>query len=400
MRTVFALERHMLQDPSSSKWFFAHRLILRFALSAIHIFAWIFVFEFYYHLNSSVDSALFQTILLFALSQIVTCLATPYTARYLRFGARKAMFFGTLLCVVAFSTLNAAFEGAWGPVGTALAVTSFALCMGLYRALYWIPYVIESEANTQRPLSITAQVVVALAPFIGGLMITAVVDGAAILFQIGAVMIALSLIPLLFVADVYENFTLGYREAFQRLLDREHYRLVRESFFDGMSGAALLFFWPLAAFLLLGRAYDTLGLILALTLLIAVVMRRVVRKWMNVSRLSRTAFFDAVLTLTPWVLRLGVATPLGMITVDSYFYTTSKRTMGADPFSFEQMADGGTYVDEFTALKEIAISLGRIAMCLFGALTLAFTSTPVMFTCVILAAAVGSTATVLWSRAN
>ena len=99
--------------------------------------------------------------------------------------------------------------------------------------------------------------------------------------------------------------------------------------------------------------------------------------------------------MTPWIARLVVATPLGVVSVDSYFYTTAPRRLGVDALSFEQAADGATFVDEYTALKEIALGLGRIAACLFGAAVSLSISLPVAFLAVFIVAAVASGASVL-----
>ena len=38
-----------------------------------------------------------------------------------------------------------------------------------------------------------------------------------------------------------------------------------------------------------------------------------------------------------------------------------------DPFVFEQSADRGSFLDEYTVLKELSLALGRISMCVFVA---------------------------------
>ncbi|MBI2030540.1 hypothetical protein HYT05_02875, partial [Candidatus Kaiserbacteria bacterium] len=38
-----------------------------------------------------------------------------------------------------------------------------------------------------------------------------------------------------------------------------------------------------------------------------------------------------------------------------------------DQPAFEQAADGGSFVDEYTALKEIGLGFGRVAICIIAA---------------------------------
>ncbi len=400
MRPQFIRELSHSESNVSGKALSLHRFLLRFALGATHIFAWVFIFEYFYFIKPDVGEAFLGVVLLYTLSQITLCLATPYTARFLYFGARKALIVGTALAALGFTLLNATFEGAWSGVASSSAIVGFALIMGLYRALYWVPYEVESEVNRRKTMSITRQLLIALAPLVGGLVIAIFADGPAWLMYGGATLMALSTIPLLMVRDIREKYSWGYRETFARLFHSENHEVVRESFFDGLSGAALLFFWPFVIFLLLGRSYDTLGVVLSITFVVAILMRAVIRKWMSRARLDDAPLLNTVLALSPWLFRLTVATPIGIVLVDSYFYTTTKRRLSVDPFVFEQIADGGTYVDEFTALKEVALALGRITTCLLAVLVLSFASVSVALTFVMLVAALASTAAVLWSQAK
>lgn len=398
MRSQFVREP-LAGDPQRSRRALTlHRFLMRGALAGGHIFAWIFAFEFFYALEASIDHAFVRTILLYALSQTVTCLVTPLAARSLLFGAGRVLMLAVPLAAVAFVLLGATFDGWFSGISASYSMIAFALAMGLYRALYWTPYDVEFSAHARTSGSIFPELLIALMPLIGGLLVVSVRNGPAALSYWGAVIIIGSVIPLFFVRDIRERFTWGYRETFRRLLSINDRHIAVGSFLDGISGAVLLLFWPFAIFLIVGNSHGTLGLVLSLTFCVAILMRKFVRTVLGRLRVERSLLVHTVFAVTPWLFRFFVASPVGVIFVDSYFYSTTSRRAGVDAVAYEQAADGGSYVDEYTALKEVALALGKITICLAAAAILSFASVPIVLGFALLAAAIASTAGVFWHR--
>jgi len=376
----------------------SHRFFLRFALSGAMVFAWAFLFQYFCILTGDTAIALAQLALLYALSSTVTCLVTPYAARALRGGVRRTIVYALLAVAGAFILLGSAFQGYWGVAYTSTAVTAFSVLLGLYRALYWIPYEVERAPEGTAQRSMTGEIGIALVPLIAGLYIAFSVMAPVWLFYIAAAIAVLSVVPLLSIRERYEDFSWGYRQTFHELLSREHRASVTHSILEGMSGAALLLFWPLAVLLLVGWAYDMLGAILSLTFLVAIFLRAPVRFALRRAKLQDSRLLKTTLAVTPWLFRLAIATPFAVVLTDSYFYTTTPRRLGVDPFTFEQVSDGGSLIDEYTALKEMALSIGRIAICILGAATALLFSAPLAFLVVFLVAALGSASLALKSR--
>ncbi len=364
----------------------------------MHIFAWVFIFQYFYLVEPDIAHGLARTALLYALSQTITCLLTPYAARLLASGARRALMFGTLTAAGSFVILGAAFEGFWGGTYTPLALAAFACGLGIYRALYWIPYEIEAEAGDARKNTIIGEFFIALPPFFGGVLVAAFSYGPLWLLYIGAALLILSAIPIFYLRDVHERFVWGYRETFEQLIEPANRPIVGRTVLEGIAGAGLLLFWPLAVFLITGWSYGMLGVILTLTFVVAILGRSLVRRGLRKSGAQASAILDVVFAITPWMFRMLVATPLGAIFVDSYFYTTTPRRIGLDPLTFEQAADAGSFIDEYTALKEMALALGRITMCAIATVSALTLSLPAAFIIVFLCAALASTAIALSSR--
>lgn len=376
-----------------------HRFLLRFALAGAGVFAWVFLFQYFYIVRGDLRLALAQVALLYALSSTITCLATPYTAQALRGGARRAIVYALLYVAGAFILLGSVFQGVWGVSYTGFAITFFAILLGLYRARYWIPYEVEKAAELgTRRRSLGAELLIALAPAIGGLFIAGIAVAPVWIFYIGAGIIVLSAFPLFSLGDVYETFSWGYRRTFHELLSREHRSYVTGALLEGMAGAALLLFWPLAVFLIIGWSYGMLGIVLSFTFLVAILLRAPVRALMRRAKLQESRLLTTVLSVSPWLFRLAIATPLGVVLTDSYFYTTAPHRLGVDPFTFEQYSDGGSLLDEYTALKEMAQSIGRITVCIVGAGAALIFSVPISFIVVFGIAAFASAALVLKGR--
>lgn len=397
MRSISLREPSLASPERSVRAIAVHRSLFRFAFAGANIFAWIFIFQYFYLIEKDLAHGLARTALLYALSQTVTCLSTPYAARLLRFGVRRVLLFATIVAASSFVILGAAFAGLSNSVSVSAVLAAFAVGLGLYRALYWIPYESEVRTGTSRR-SLFAEFLIALSPLFGGMCIVAVSYGSTWLLSIAAGCILLSAIPIFYLRDIQENFSWGYRETFGQLVEPANRTILVGSFFEGVAGTALLLFWPLAIFLITGWSYGMVGLVLSLTFIIAIFARSLVRKGLRETSLHTSRILNVVFAVTPWLFRMLVATPLGVIFVDSYFYTTTPRRIGVDPLTFEQAADAGSFVDEYTALKEMALTLGRIAICAIGAISALTLSLPLAFIVVFLCAAGASAATALRPR--
>ncbi len=398
MRSFSVREPRLASPLLSARALSLHRFLFRFAFAGGNVFAWVFVFQYFYIVEPSIADALARTALLYALSQITTCLATPYTARLLRFGARRLFAIAIIVSATSFVVLGAAFGGFWGSAYTPTSLALFAIGLGFYRACYWIPYEVEIQATGKSRGGIFAEMFIALAPVLAGFCIVAIVFGTLWLLFIAAALMLFSLVPIFYLRDVHEKYSWGYRETFGRLVEPANRSPVLAALFEGMTGAALLLFWPLAIFVITGWSYGMLGIILSVTFILAILTRSLVRKGIRRVHLHKSNLLNVLFAVTPWAFRALVGTPLGAVAVDSYFYTTTPRRIGLDPLTFQQAADAGTYVDEHTALKEMALSLGRIAICAVGAIAALTTSLPAAFILVFFCAASASAATALRSH--
>ncbi|KKW30295.1 MAG: hypothetical protein UY74_C0045G0011 [Candidatus Kaiserbacteria bacterium GW2011_GWC2_52_8b] len=367
-----------------------HRFFVRTGLM-VGVFAWIFIFQY----------ALAGTALTYALMHDVTLLLTPLSARSLRNGSRRPLMIGILLASIAFAALALAFSGSAG-AQIGLGVLAFALCMGSYRACYWVPYEVDaSRVAHPKHRHLVQELFFAFVPACVGLVLMLGYPAPVWVLFLAALCVLSSIIPLLRVPNVHEGFSWGYLTTFRELFAARHQKMVVAAIMDGVSGAALLLFWPIAIFLIVGWSYALVGIILSATFLIVLFSRRYIRRLIQSSSLHDSVVVQAALAASSWIFRLTVASPLGAVMVDSYFYTgTPIRGTGIDPFGYDQAADRGSYVDEYTALKEIGLSIGKILVCLVAAYLALRISLPLTLMSIFALAALASSISVFltWKK--
>lgn len=367
-----------------------HRSLLRFALALVSVYAWVFFFQFFYLVSGSIDAAFAQTAFLFALTAVTTTLLTPYAARTLRNGTRRAMYIAMLYLFEALVVAGSLFTGIWVGEAMQIAFIVFAISLGVYRAFYWTPYAVERAGTSAPRVPIFHELIIALAPALAGLCIASDPSAVMWLFFLSAILGVLSLVPLLSVRDVPESYMWSYRETFHELMVPEHRAFVLRAFWEGCIGTVLLLFWPLAIFVLFTWSYATLGVVLSATYVAALLLRKPVRTLVRRMSSRDGKLLTYAITISPWLFRLVVAGPFGVALVDSLFYTTTPMRFGVDPFTLEQSVDAGSFVDEYTALKEIGLHIGRLAAALFGGFAALTLSVPVALVVVFLLAALAS----------
>lgn len=376
----------------------AHRYLLRVGLSLANIFAWVFVFEYFYVISNSTGRALAATVLLYGFAQLITIIATPMSAAHLQRGTKHAMVWGVVCAGSAFVILGGTLSGYFGaPFGW--GIVGFAVLLGLYRALYWVPYRVVSVAKPHEHMRAYLEVLIALMPLFAGLTVGMVAFVEARLLFGAAALIALSIVPVFAMSDARERFSWPYVYTFKQLFRRKNSGLVLQSLLEGVQGAALFLVWPLAVFLILEWSYVLLGLVFTFTLLFILLLRRTYGWLMRRFGVENSVIVYAVLAVSAWIGRLAAGTPLGVIVADSYAYTTTpERGTRFDPTTFEHVSDRGAFVDEYTALKEIALAVGRIILCVI-VVSFALTFTlPVVFAVALGIAAAASGIAVLVAR--
>ena len=343
-----------------------HRTLYRAALASSHIFAWIMLFDAL-RIFGSEFAALGLTIFLYVLAHTLSLFLTPLAGHALRNGIRRALSLAVLSYAFSILILAAAFTGFFGAAATNAWVGSvgFLVFYALHRALYYAPFSVEAGLVGYRIHPFT-EISLAIIPVAAGLLIS-LPGGFFYALIVGTSLALASLVPLRSLPERPERFEWSYGEAFAALLVRNHRRLVWGAVFDGMQAAGLLFFWPLLLFLLLGGSYLALGFFIAVTLLLTMLIKHVAHPYLA-SSLVWSADTRATVALSSWLMRLSAFSPISAALADTVYYVGSThRVYALDPMTFDQAADGGSYMDELTALKEMGYAVVKIIIGLLVA---------------------------------
>lgn len=349
---------------------FAHRTLLRAGLALVSVFSWIFVFQFSLARSESTASAFIVALAVYAISQFVLLCLTPLSASHLRHGVNRAMIFGACLAAFAFVLLGGTLAGYFDePVGWGLFL--FGIFMGAYRAVYWIPYRLQS-AGMQKDPNALFEILLALLPAFAGVTLalqsatleTMFTSPLRLLFG-AALLVMLSLIPIFFLKDTHERFEWRYTETFTKLFDTRYRTLSLRSTLTGIENAALFLIWPLSVFLIVGSSYVIFGFVMTASLIILLIARALYRRLFHFDVSKSPIPLDVVFAVSGWVLRLAAGSPIMIVVADSYSYVSAPAA-SPEFIAHEHAPDAGSYIDEYTALQETGMAFGRILMCLFA----------------------------------
>lgn len=371
---------------------YASRTLMRIALSVIGVFLPIF---FYKEFGGDLELVIAIFISLYGIHMLLT----PLSSRLLGvLGTKRMITAGIVFLILATASLYLF------PHQPGIATVAYILFASVYRALYWVPYHVDfskalNETMRGRQLAILrniANVVLIAVPFIGGIVIAAF--GFDAVFLVSLVFMLIALYPLRYMNHTYERFSWGYVDTFMHLFARGNRSLFLSHAANGAQGAATLVFWPIYVFTLLDERYTALGIIASLTLIVLILLQSIAGKLFDTWSHERMLVVGVVMATTGWVTKIFVQTPLQVFAADTYHsFGKTVNALSFDAATYEQSADNGRYVDEYTALKEMALAVGRIVMLLLLGVLVAFFDMRVTF---VLAAIVALGMLLFNTRAN
>lgn len=327
-----------------------HRVFVGAASALAATFAWVFVFEAFMYAGTGIVYAASHTALLYVLAQAVTILATPFCAPLIRFGVLRALVWGSMAYAAAFATLGAALT----QESVSLLIL-FPILIGLYRAIYRAPYTLTPAEQYPR----TAQILIELVPAVAGLALAHHITTPGNVLITAAELILISLVPVFVLPETYERFSWSYRQTWDALLDVRNRPLVIAATVRGVEQSALFLVWPIAIFFIVGGSYAYLGAILTLSLLVSSPIDRLLRE-LEHHGVRRSYRRYGVLAAAVWVVRIVAVTPVSLVVL-GVFSNLGRTSLASE------ISRNSVFVDEFSALIEMAESAGRLALALLAA---------------------------------
>ena len=284
-----------------------------------------------------------------------------------RIGLVASMVIGTV-CMVLFyaATLVMQIVPGWLPL-TVLSVGFIFQALGV--ATYWTPFHVDFTRFSKKGrrgrevgyLYAIKDVIVMIGPVVGGVLIARL--GYEAMFVVAALIILLSLIPLAYLPRVEVVYEFGFFESFKKLFHPTYRTMTLSMMAYGAEGIVATVFWPVFLFTVFSGEYLNMGIFAGVIVVVNIVLRIFLGLWLDKHGRRRALRLGVDLYALGWLAKAFVTSVAGVFAAATFhgFGSILMRTP-LDVMTYEKAADAGHYLDEFTTLREIALSLGRVAM--------------------------------------
>lgn len=334
-----------------------NRLLVQSAFGLITGFGTLF---FYEKFNESIVAVL----VLYAILHFTFAVFNHISAKFIKvFGMRKMMIFALLSLAVMF--LSRTF---WD-FNAALSLVLYFISYSLYKSFYWIPYHVEFATFTNKRtrgkqtaiLYNTGDLVAASLPFAGGFILG--IYGYNMLFVAGFILVLLSIFPLFYVNETREVYRWSLKKLIYELFDRDNRPMVVSNFGNGMQMAVGTTIWPIFVFLTIENDYVKFGAILAIISITMIILQGLVGKYLDKVGRERVLRIGNIIYFTGWVFKAFITSVSGIFFVDAYHrFGNMVNKISFDVTIYDQAADNGHFIDEYTVLRETAALMGRVVM--------------------------------------
>ncbi len=344
------------------------KIIRDIGVSIIGMFGPIFV----YTLSGSLKFAL----IFYGALNLFYILAMPLWAKIMKYKSLHFfMIIGNLLLIVYFLIfyfLAQANEIIW-PL-----IVSLIFFGTTFRVFFWIPYHVDfarfiNKHHRGRQISFLAIIVSLigiLLPIFSAFIISKF--GFSVLYILASVVLFISIFPLFFVPHTREKYSFGYFETFKQFFDGQHIKTNLAYMADGFQNYIGCLIWPIFIFILLDGKYMQVGLISAAVVLVSCVIRYIVGEATDKFDKKKLMRTGSILYSLGWIFKAIIESGLHIFLVGIYHnFTGILMRTPFDALMYEIAADEGHYVDEFTIMRETALTWGRIIMVILALILLA-----------------------------
>ncbi len=341
----------------------SNRLLGFIGSSMVGVFLPIFLYEFF-------GLSLTVVLLWFAIDFAVKLpFYVPAARWFSQIGLVRAMMVGTIGMVIFYWMFYLLDLHASINPFLLMAIAMFGL--SLNSTLYWSPYHIDfakfsdekrrgTQVGTfyafQRLLSVAAPVVAAI-----------LIDhfGYHASFLVGLLLSVASVVPLIFLPPYQVQYEFGYRESFRKLFSKRFRAMTLSMMALGAENIVGAVVWPIFLFAMFDGNYLEVGAVTAGIVVITLLLEFVVGKETDKLSAKRLLKWGTWLYALGWVWKGFVNTLTGVFAASTFhsFGSIMMRTP-LDTLSYQQAADSGHYIDEYTVLREMALGFGRVAILL------------------------------------
>lgn len=348
-----------------------NRLLGTLAWSLTSIFLPIFLYEFF---GMSIQAVLLWFIIDYA---VKIPFYVPAAKLFSKIGLVASMVIGTLGVMIYYLSMYLLdIQVAVGSLGL-IAMGIFGLL--LVSVFYWSPFHVDFAEFTSRKhrgsqlsvLYAIQRVIGVLAPVTAAFVIA--MFSYHVVFFAALIIVAFSVVPLFYIPRHDVQYEFGFRESFKKLFSRQFRSLTTSMMAHGAENVVGTAVWPVFLFVIFKGDYLDVGLFTTVIVVITLVLELFVGRLTDHSKKRRLLRYGTGIYAVGWMWKGLVSTVIGVFAASTFhtFGSILLRTP-LDALMYEQAADSGHYVDEYTVLREMAMCMGRVLILSFLLLITAF----------------------------
>lgn len=336
--------------------------LLGYSGSAITgLFFSIFLFEFF-------DLSVQMVLVWYLVAYLVRIPTHTLAAKiFSKTGLVPSMAIGTVGAIVYYLSLYALDVNVALAPNVFLGLAIFGLT--ILSAFYWTPFHVDfAEFSTkgrrghQLALYYSAiRLLGVIAPILGGFLITQY--GYSVIFLFAIFALLLSFIPMAHLPRTYVQYEFGFFETFKKMFSKDFRALTVSMMSHGAENIVGIIIWPIFLFSVFQGQYLDVGIFAGAVVIITLALQMFVGSQVDKRPVKRILKWGTQIYALGWFAKALVDTVFGVFAASAFhsFGSIMMRTP-LDAIYYEKAADSGHYVDEFTVIKETAITFGRVLM--------------------------------------
>jgi len=260
------------------------------------------------------------------------------------------------------------------PQNVWLLIAPLTIAIVGFRIFHWVPFHVDftlftkaGERGRQVSLSLaTIAFMGVIGPILAGFIIAQA--GYEALFGTAVVLLVLATISYAFVPETKTKFDWGYSETWKNLFSKQKRGIVIGEFANGAETVVNLIVWPIFLYEVLNGDIFGIGAVSTVVVGATIAVQLVMGKRLDNKGTSKekTLKVGSTLYAVGWILKIFVLSAAHVFFVGLYHNIVKIFTK--TPFSailYDMSGEQGTFVDEFTVLREMSAHTGR-AVCLIA----------------------------------
>ena len=343
--------------PFDLKALFSNRLLQQIGSGFLGLFLPIFLFN---RFNYSVQGV----ILFYMVGYILFGLLVPLGARVMsKIGLKYAMMLGSFFLAsyfLCFYYLETNFF---------LFLIFSLIAITLFRTIYWVPYHTDFAKFTDAKRRGRQIAFLGSLPVIAGIIIPTLSGfiiyrfGFSPLFLVAFFLIIFSILPLFLIRRVYEEYSFSYFQTFRELFKKKNRKILLGYGASGAEGVVGVVIWPVFIYQLLDEKYIAVGAVSSAIILVAVVLRLIMGKATDKMPKRFLVKMGSIFYALGWLIKTFIQTSFQIFVVGAYHnFATVIRGVPFAALIYDELADKGHYIDEYTVLREVSLNIGRVLM--------------------------------------